>query len=211
MSGAVQKCQLDGCTRATSTKCFCCQKNVCTKHFMEHIEAVKGQIDPLVNEINEMVENIRALTIDKITEPSFAQLQQWRTDMHRQIDEIFLAKTKEMEDLIATNKEKFIEHQKQQLESVVKMQDQVRQLVEDEDATIEQIQSLKNQIATVQKSLVSFEKDFLSVSTRELVQGLVTVSSNLNKRTPPPPVIPKTHGEFDCWLIFCIYLGCIQS
>ena len=118
--------------------------------------------------------------------------------MHRQIDEIFLTKTKEMEGLIATNKEKFIEHRKQQLERVVKIQDQVKQLVGDEDVTLEQIQSLKNQIATVQNNLASFEKGFLSVNIRESVQGMVTVSSNLKKRTSAPPVTPQLSSEFDC-------------
>ena len=199
ISAVSKRCQLDDCERTASTKCFCCGRNVCTRHFMKHIEAIKAQIDPLVNEINEMVESIRGLTLDKITEPSFAQLEQWRSDMHRQIDEMFLAKSKEMVDLIATNNEKFVEHQKQQLESVMRMQDQVRQLVEDEDVTLEHIQSLKNQIASVQKNQGDFEKDFLLVNTRELAQELVTVSSSLNK---PSSVTKQRNGEFDCQIMF---------
>ena len=75
MSATTKRCQLNDCERAASTNCFCCKRNVCTRHFMEHIEAIKAQIDPLVNDINEMVENIRDLTINKTTKPLFAQLQ----------------------------------------------------------------------------------------------------------------------------------------
>jgi hypothetical protein len=200
MSEAKNKCQLDGCNRAASTRCFCCNRNVCTRHFAEHIDAVKAQIDPLANEINTMVEKIQDLTIEQITEPSFAQLQQWRSDMHQLIDEIFLAKSKEMEDLIETNKNKFIEHKKQQVETMMKIQDDVRQLVEDGDATSEQIQLLKNQLANVETSLTNFGKDFLLVNTRVFGQGLVTVSSNLNK--------PQTPREFLSFVIFLNKIEC---
>ena len=148
---------------------------------MEHIDAVKAQVDPLANETNEMLEKIQNLTIDMITESSFVQLEKWKADMYKLIDEIYSTKTKEMEDLIGKNTEKFVEHQKQQLESVMGIQDQVKQLAEDGDATFELIQSLKNQLATVQTNLTSFEKDYLVINTKVLAQGLVTVSSNLNK------------------------------
>jgi len=196
MSEAKNKCQLDGCNRAASTRCFCCNKNVCTRHFTEHIDAVKAQIDPLANEINTMVEKIQGLTIEQITEPSFAELQQWRSDMHQLIDEIFSAKKKEMEDVIETNKNKFIEHIKQQSETIIKIQDDVKQLVEDGDATFEQIQLLKNQLASVETSLTNFGKDFLSVNTKVLNNELIKTASNLNK--PSPEIL----REFLSFVIF---------
>jgi hypothetical protein len=196
MSAAKKKCQLDGCNRAASAICLCCNKNVCTRHFMEHVDVVKAQIDPLANEINTMVEKIQDLTIEQITEPSFAQLQQWKTDMYQLIDEIFLTKKKEMEDLIETNKNKFVEHKKQQLETMMKIQDDIKQLVEDGDATFEQIQLLKNQLASVETSLTNFGKYFLSVNTKVFDKGLITVSSNLNK------MLPQVQRKFLPFVIF---------
>jgi hypothetical protein len=181
MSGVKQTCQVDGCNRAASTRCFCCTKNVCTRHFTEHIDAVKAQIDPLANETNVMVEKIQGLTIEKTTEASFASLQQWKIDMHQLIDEIFLTRIKEIEDLVAKNTERFVEHRKQQLENIMQIQDDVKQLVEDGDATFEQIQLLKSRLVNVETNLASFGKDFLSVNAKVLAQGLVEVSSNLNK------------------------------
>lgn len=188
MSEAKQRCQLDGCSRAGSTRCFCCRKNVCTRHFTEHIEVVKSQIDPLANEINTMVQKIQGLTIEQITDASFAGLHQWGIDMHQLIDETFLAKTKETEDLIEKNKSKFDEHKKQQSEITLKIQDDVGQLVENGEATFGQIRFLKNLLASVETNLISFQQDFLSVSTRIFSQGLVTISSNFNK----PPVLQHT-------------------
>ena len=187
MFGVTKKCQVDGCERAASANCFCCNKNVCRRHFMEHTDTVKAQIDPLANDTNEVVEKIQSLTIEKITEPSFAQLQQWKTDMHKLIDEIFSTKIKEMEDLIGKNKEKFVEHQKQQLETVMGIQDQVKQLVEDGDVTCDQILLLKNQLATLQSNLSNFATNFLVVNTNTTtIQGSVNVSTNLNQPISGP-------------------------
>ncbi|CAF4089638.1 unnamed protein product [Rotaria sordida] len=181
MSEVKKRCQLNDCNRAASTYCFCCNKNVCTRHFAEHIDAVKAQIDPLANEINTMVEKIQGLTIEQLSEKPLCELRQWQIDMHQLIDEIFFAKCKEIEDLARKNQEKFVEHKKQQFEIIMKIQDDVKQLVEDGDATFEQIQLLKNQLASVETNLASFRNNFLAVNARVFAQGLVTVLSNLNK------------------------------
>ena len=179
-----RKCQVDDCNRPASTLCFCCNKSVCTRHFNEHIDAIKTQIDPLVNEVNTMVEQIQHLTIEQITERSFDELHEWKDDMNQLIQEIFLAKTKEMENLIENNKNKFVEHKNQQWKAIVQIKDQVRQLAQDGDATLDQIQSLKKQLTNVETNLAFFRENFLSVNVRLLAQGLVTVSSNLEKTSP---------------------------
>ena len=184
MSKIQKHCQVDKCNRAASTHCFCCNKSVCTRHFTEHIDAVKAQIDPLANDINSMVEQIQTLTIEQMTESSFSQLHQWRDDMHKSIDDIFLAKSKEMEDLIEKNTAQFLEHKKEQSETMMKVQDDARQLVEDGDATHEQIQLLRKRLSDVETKLTTFGKDFICISTRLLTKSLVTVSSNLNKSMP---------------------------
>ena len=193
MLGATKKCQADSCNRMACANCFCCDKNVCRRHFMEHTDDIKAQIDPLARNTNEMVEKIRGLTIEKITDSSFAQLQQWKTDMHQLIDEMVAAKTKEMENLIAANKQKFEEHQKQQFEIVVKIQDEVNKLVDDSDVTFEQIQSLKTQLADVQANLDHFAKNFLLLYTTKTVHGLVTFSTNVNT---PMFNFPSSFGKF---------------
>ena len=121
--------------------------------FTEHVNVVKAQVDPLANEINTTVEKIQGLTIEQFSEKPLVELKQWQSDMHQLIDEIFLTKSKEIEDLIELNKDKFDEHKTQQFEIITKIQDDVKQLVEDGEVTFEQIQLLKNQLATVETTL----------------------------------------------------------
>jgi hypothetical protein len=84
---------------------------------------------------------------------------------------------------------------------MMKIQDDVKQLVEDGDATLEQIQLLKNKLASVETSLTNFGKEFLSVNVRVFAQGLVTVSSNLNRLSAPTPP-PQMPREFLSFVIF---------
>lgn len=179
MSEAKQNCQINDCNRAASTFCYCCKKSICTRHFTEHIDAVRAQVDPLADAVNTMVEKIRDVTIEQFTETSLATLNQWKCDMHRLVDEIFSNKCKEMEDLVEKNKEIFHEHKTQQWENVMKIQDEVKQLVEDGDATFQQIESLKNQLARIEERQTAFKNNFLSIRTRVFGNQIVTISSTL--------------------------------
>ena len=177
---------MNGCDRAASVNCFCCNTNICKRHLTEHIEAVKTQIDPLANESKQMVEKFEDLTIEKITESSFVRLHQWKNDMHQSIDEIFSNKIQEMKDLIDRNKEKFTEFKNHQLQTVLKIEDQVKELIKDGDATFDQIQSLRNHLTNAQTNLTHFENNFLSVHTALVTKQLVTISSNLNPNSCVP-------------------------
>jgi prefoldin subunit 5 len=199
MSEIKQKCELNDCNRAASTLCYCCKKSICTRHFTEHIEAVRIQVDPLANTINTMVENIQNLTIESFTEKPLEKLNQWKCDMHQLIDEIFSSKSKEIEELVEINKEKFLEYKKEQWENIMKIQEEVRQLVEDGDATFQQIELLKNQLAKIEENRTTFQKNFLSIDAQVFEHGFVTVSSTLNKSSICP-TIPVS--QFSSNLIF---------
>ncbi|CAF2079690.1 unnamed protein product [Rotaria magnacalcarata] len=166
MSEAKQRCQLEGCTRAASTRCYCCNKSVCTRHFTEHIEAVRAQIDPLADEINRTVEKIQGLIIDHLTKTPRAQLDQWKAGMHQLVDDIYFEKSQEMDTLIEQNKEEFADHKKQHLEMIMKIQDDVKQLVEDGDATFEQVQLVKAQLINVEKAMGLFQENFICINAQ---------------------------------------------
>jgi hypothetical protein len=61
----------------------------------------------------------------------------------------------------------------------MKIQDEVKQLVEDGDATFQQIESLKNQLARIEERQTAFKNNFLSIRTRVFGNDLVTISSTL--------------------------------
>lgn len=176
----VKRCQMNDCHRAASAFCYCCQKNTCTRHFNQHIDNLRAQIDPLADAVNSTVEKIDEMTLEQLTEAQFRKLDQWKCDMHQLINQIFLDKRKEIEDIVENSQENFFKHQIQQKDNVVKIQQEVKQLVEDGDATIQQIESLKKQLAKIEKNQTEFEIQFLSIYTQVFDPQFVTVSSLLN-------------------------------
>jgi Mg2+ and Co2+ transporter CorA len=192
MSEVKHKCELTDCNRGASTRCYCCDKSICTRHFTEHIEAVRAQVDPLENEINAMADKIRDLTIEKFTEGPLEKLYQWKNDMHQLIDEIFVTKSKEIEEVVERNNIKFTEYKKQQLETVMKIQEDIKQLAEDGDATFEQIKTLRNRLTSIEINLVAFQNSFLSIDAQVFGEGIVTVSSTLNNPLTIPNIQPST-------------------
>ncbi|CAF3467450.1 unnamed protein product [Rotaria socialis] len=140
MPDVKQCCQLEGCTRAVSTRCYCCNKNVCTRHFTEHVEAVRAQIDPLA-------------------ETPRVQLDQWKADMYQLVDYIYFEKSQEIDSVLEQNKEEFVDHKKRHLEMIMKIQD--------DDATFEQVQLVKAQLTNVEKTMLNPVVRFLRVFVYE--------------------------------------------
>ena len=174
-------CQVRDCQRLASAFCFCCKNNVCTSHFLGHIERIKAKIDPLANEVNSTMERIQNLTIDQLSRPISAELHRWQKDMHESIDQTHRIKTKEIEEILKTNTMVFDKHKLRQVQTVMKIQEDVRQLAEGGDVTFERIESFQNQLRMIETDLVDLERSFLSIDTRVLCESLVRISSEVNE------------------------------
>lgn len=197
MSEVKQKCQVDDCHRVPATYCYCCNKSICTRHFTEHVDAARAQIGPLSDAINIMVEKVQDLTIEQLTKTPLGKLNQWKSDMHQLIDEIFSSKSKEIEELVEKNKEKFTEHKIRQLDNVMKVQEDIKQFVEDDDVAFQQIKLLKKQLESIEENQMVFQKNFIVIDTRVFDYGSVIVSSNLNKPSINPNV-ESSPSQFPC-------------
>ena len=146
---------------------------------------MEAKIDPLANEVKTTIESIQHLTVDQLSRPIFAQLKEWQIEMHEMIDDIHEKKKKEIEVMMKVNATKFDEYRRTQLETMIKLQEDVKQVAEDGDVTLEQIESFETQLRAIDTSLAVFEKNFLSMNTRVLPDELVTISSKVNESLQP--------------------------
>lgn len=186
MATAKANCEVADCHRPAPAFCYCCLRNVCTVHLHEHIEQLKIQVDPLSTEVKNTMERIQQLTVEQLCQPFFAQLNQWHKKMNAFIDAIRVEKTKEIEEMMKVNKKKFDEHKGKQLEMTMKLREDVKQLDEDGHVTRERLESLQKQLEAIKSNSVAFEKSFVSVETRVLGEGLVTISSKVNEPIRSP-------------------------
>ena len=185
MSTTKTKCQLVDCQRVALAYCFCCQNNVCANHLLEHIENMKTNVEPLVSQVKRMMERVENLSIEHFSRPAFAQLDQWRTETYELIDELHQTKTEEVKEELNKNEEKLDAVKRQQSNALMKLQVDVKQLVDDGDIAFERLESSENRLREIGTSLDDFEKKFLLIDSRIPSESLVTVSSRLNQPSEP--------------------------
>ncbi|CAF1129189.1 unnamed protein product [Adineta ricciae] len=97
--------------------------------------------------------------------------------------ELSLGQLERWKELAEENKQQFVDYQKEQLGYVVKIQDDVKQLVEESDATAEEIHVLNKRLTDIEISLNLFTKIFIVFNPSLSFKELVTVSTSLNKKT----------------------------
>ncbi|CAF1083852.1 unnamed protein product [Didymodactylos carnosus] len=174
------QCHIQDCTRSVATLCYCCQKNVCSKHFNEHIEVIKGQLHPLVEQRNELAEKVHNLKIEQLTDKAYEDLDQWRTGIYKMIDDIYSKKRKEIEQSVQINEALFVKHKNEQLEKIEKVKLDLEQLISQDDATADQIRELKSSLQIIEMNLAVFQRQFIVVQTRLWDVDLVQIQSGLN-------------------------------
>ncbi|CAF0981210.1 unnamed protein product, partial [Didymodactylos carnosus] len=150
------------------------------KHFNDHIEAIKAQLHPLVDQINEMAEKIQNLKIEQLTNKAYEDLDQWRADIHKLVDDIYSIKRKEIEQIVETNEASFVKHKSEQMDEIEKIKLNVEQLISEDDATVDQIEVLKSALQTTETNLATVQKQFIVVNIRVLDSDLVRIKCDLN-------------------------------
>ena len=54
-------CNIDMCKRKCCVLCYCCNKNLCFTHLKEHRNLIESQLNPLINEINMINDQLTSL------------------------------------------------------------------------------------------------------------------------------------------------------
>jgi len=82
---AASKCSIDGCKRTSDTLCDHCQGQICTKHYIEHVKLANGELACFSDELNTIINTIKQ---HDFTHCALEQIEQWRQESHRYIDEL---------------------------------------------------------------------------------------------------------------------------
>ncbi|CAF1582001.1 unnamed protein product [Rotaria magnacalcarata] len=124
--------------------------------------------------------------------------------MYQLVDDIYFEKSQEMDTLIEQNQGEFVDHKIRHLEMMMKIQGDVKQLVEDGDATYEQVQLVKAPLTNVEKAMGLFQKQFhLHRCSNFWTGSLENVNDHANKKTNERPhgaqaLSPNFGSRFGC-------------
>jgi hypothetical protein len=143
---ASSKCSINDCKRSGDTLCDHCQSQVCTKHFIEHVKLANAELTFLSDELNSMVNSIQQYDL---TSHAFKQLEQWREESHQRIDELCEEKKRQLKIEI----DQKIDNQMKELRELSR---EVKELIDEGDASFKQIENLKKNIEECQKQCKQF-------------------------------------------------------
>jgi hypothetical protein len=154
---ASSKCSVNGCKRDFDTLSTHCQSNVCTKHYIEHAKLAHDELVPLADQLNSIINSIQQL--DPLHQ-AFQQLEQWREKSHQHIDKLYNEKKRELQVEVQ-------QKLKKQMNKLRELSEQVKELIDEGDASFKQIEKIKKDIDECQQQCKQFEKaDYLRLNLK---------------------------------------------
>ena len=134
-----QPCASTHCKKNSRALCYCCQKGLCLQHLKEHNDSLVSQLNLLVDQVNAINDRLTAINIEHKTEDCRRKLEQWRNDCHKQIDDLFEQKCKEINRRLTRKVKK-------QKEEIDQIRSTVTALIREEEVSRQDIDSLTSTI-----------------------------------------------------------------
>jgi hypothetical protein len=128
----------------------------------EHNDVLNSQLNPLVDEINALGERLKALNIQDIYGDCRQKLEQWCRDCHKKIDHFFEQKCQELDRLVAEKLDK-------QRENITQIRSKVAELIRDQEATRQDIDTLTSTIRHLEKEMNKIEQAHCRIDTYPLL------------------------------------------
>jgi len=157
-----QSCEICGPKRISRALCNCCQQYLCRDHLQEHDDLLNAQVIPLVDNINQISDRLQQFDINFLFEPIRIQLDQWKQSAFQSIEHIYEQKSNQINQFI--NKQ--LKNLREQTEQTQKT---IEKLVQQQDATHEQIDNLITKIQNIEKEINILENKSIEVDIHPLI------------------------------------------
>ncbi|CAF1103421.1 unnamed protein product [Rotaria sordida] len=163
-------CAINTCKRKSRALCHCCSKNLCLDHLKEHNDLIHSQLNPLVDEINTLHNQISGLNVDEIIDKGRQKLDKWRHDCYNIIDRLYEEKCQELQ-------QHCIQQSGQKRKKIHQLKLKTNELIQEQEATHDDIFSLKATINDIKRDINQFEENGIIVDVHPLMinQNLVYI------------------------------------
>lgn len=144
-------CTIIGCKRTACALCHCCQQDICLIHLNEHQDKLISELNPFVDQINILENRINTLDIKNMIGDVREQLELWRIDCYKKIDEFIEKKYQQLTEYANKKIDK-------QREDINQMRYKLIELIQEQEVTREDIDGLKIKINKLEKSMIKTEQ-----------------------------------------------------
>ncbi|CAF1359802.1 unnamed protein product [Adineta ricciae] len=192
MTTTRNQCQAEGdeqCPNAACGICLHCSRNVCLDHSIEHQQLMNAYNRLVLNDCSEILTNLstrfQASTIpEAIRETPIDKLQQWRTEAHRQVDEIFERKYCEIQSKIDEYQQIFDTIRNEKLEKINRYKQKIADLYRRSQITNKDISNIRGSIERIQDNLQIFDQHSIDILVNSPVTCSINIRMNVNNWKP---------------------------
>ncbi|CAF3738050.1 unnamed protein product [Rotaria socialis] len=146
-------CAIEACKRKSRALCHGCNTNFCPDHFKEHVDLINSRMNPLADEINTLNNQLLLFDVDEVIDKCRQKLDKWRHESHAIAD--LGEKRKQLHQLKL----------------------KINELIREQDATHDDISSLKATINGIKRDVNQYEENGVVVDVNPLIinQDLVYI------------------------------------
>jgi len=189
-----EPCGVTDCQRISRALCHCCNQNLCRIHLNEHDDLLNQQLNPFADEINQLNDRLNHIDVKTLVENAHEQLNRWRIHAHRIIEEYFTEKQNKLNEYLNVKIHN-------QFEGINRLRMIINQLVQKQDTTINDLNSISMAIQSVRREITQIEyKSFqLNISQLEIDDKLIQIEEehmkedfNLSTLIPPLHIMNRS-------------------
>ncbi|CAF4559257.1 unnamed protein product [Rotaria socialis] len=163
-------CAIETCKRKSRAICHCCNKNLCPDHFKEHVDLINSRMNPLADEINTLDNQLSLLNADEVIDKCRQKLDKWRHECHATVDRFYEEKCQELQ-------QRCVEKVGEKRKKLHQLKLKINELIREQEATHDDICSLKATINDIKRDVDQFEENGIVVDVDPLIinQNLVYI------------------------------------
>lgn len=189
------KCSLPNCDRPSQSICLGCRLAFCPEHMVEHNLSIHLQLNPLIDQTNDINNRLRTLDTDRLISYTCAELENWRIQSHQLVDDYVNEKIRELTE--------FLRGKVQRCEAdLEKVQTKIIDFMREQATTHEQVAFLTSDLQSLEKDLHRLEdSDFqlrinpLNVDPQQITFGQVF---HLSKLPVPYQTLARSSKDSPC-------------
>lgn len=163
-------CQEDDntCKKDAHALCFHCTKNLCRSHLLKHAqlveEMIQSELNLLGDKFNELTLAFDDICISKnILNKPFNDLEKWRMEAHKKIDQMFENKSCEINNKIEEYRKIMKTKNDEQMKKINASKKLVTELIREGDASRKQMEEFQTLINETENYLKSFTTHNINV------------------------------------------------
>ena len=154
-------CAIEKCKHKSHAICSCCNKKLCEAHLKEHDDFKNPQLNPLLNELNTLDEQLKSSNTEKLIGDCRKKLNQWRDNCFKSINQLYEQKTQELHQRCLQK----LEEQRTKLNGI---REKMIELIRKQEENQGNMNSMSSAIRHIQDEIKAIENTRLQLDTRSL-------------------------------------------